>query len=273
VAKQECFGDWVSLMAHQKAAYQLLTELYTPESIMKHATLRNILKWYLHFDTYVSMLSGSSSFIPRTWIIAQYEYYAAQADKSPHDLVLRYEKCLAKTKVSSYDVFELFALANAGTLSDAEFEERAQRLREALVTFESVEASAGLMDPAALVTDFSDSSPDPDDLIAPLEPGIIFGGKLFPTNGLRVGILGLINVFDARMSAFRGIPNPNAEESWKLAWRVAKVTDAIHHWKGSPKGALLSFRAIFALAAFALPTGDRETTWMRRKFAAIESQG
>ena len=43
--RQEFLGDWVNLLGHQRAAYEILTELYTPQSIMDSGMTRIMLGW------------------------------------------------------------------------------------------------------------------------------------------------------------------------------------------------------------------------------------
>jgi len=164
-------------------------------------------------------------------------------------------------------------MANAGQLTDAQFEEQAAKFKEKLDRFE-YEIHPKLRDESYLVEEFPDAPPlDPNDIVNPYEPGVIYGRELFPTNQCHLGLLSLKSVYEARMATLRGngsIP----ESSRKMGWRCAQVVDAIEHYPGSPKGALLAYRAIFALAAFSLPGNDPKIAeWARKKFAAIECQG
>ncbi|KAF2672585.1 hypothetical protein BT63DRAFT_131299 [Microthyrium microscopicum] len=269
---EESLGDWVNLMSHQKAACSILTELYTPKSIMRHPMLRNILKWYMHFDQYVAMLSGTPAVISRDWLEAQHAFYVEEVEKSPNTIVILYEEAMSKTKLISFDIFQLFSQLNTGDLSEAEFQEKATKFERQLNRWRE-DMHPALLNPEHLVTDFSGAPPrDPDDIVDPYEPGLIYSGDLFPTNQFLLGVQGLKNVFDSRMAAVRGVPKPDGAAQ-KLAWDCAKVLDAVQHWPGSPKGAMLSFRAIFSLSAFLLPTGEKEIRWMRKKFAAIEAEG
>jgi len=47
---KEFLGDWINLSNHQKAACNIITGLYTPQTIMEDEMTRVILGWYIRFD-------------------------------------------------------------------------------------------------------------------------------------------------------------------------------------------------------------------------------
>lgn len=257
-------------MSHQKAAYSLLTELYTPQTMMQHPTLRNILKWYLHFDFYVAMLSGNPSIIGRDWLVYQQKYYEQEVNKDPDNIVGLYEEVQARTRLTSNDVFGLLSMHSKGLVTDTEFEAQAAILAQRIEHLET-KLPPQLKDSNKLVTDFTGAPPrHQEDIVDPYEPGVIWGGDLFPTNQYMMGVVGLKSLFETRLAAFKGIP---PKDPAAAGWKVAKVVDAIKHWPGSPPGALISFRSILGLASFLLPPQEKEKLWLKKMLAAIEVQG
>lgn len=262
----------MNLMAHQKAAHQLLTESYTPETIMRHSTLRNILMWYLHFDLYVGMLSGAPQLISREWLVAQHSYYVEQVEIAPEDLGMLLGETSTKTKLVGYDMLNLFGKAATGELSEAYIAEQIAYYADVFDQFER-NLPAIATRPECLVTDFTDAPPrEPDDIFDPFEPGLIYGGECFPTNQVIMNWLGLRIIFETRQAALTN-RNLNTEIMMQSVVRMGKMINAIHYWPGAMKGALLTFRANLSLVAFMLPAGERQKRWAKKRFAAIEAQG
>jgi hypothetical protein len=265
-------GDWVNLMGHQNAAYQIITELYTPDTIMKNGTLRNILKWYIHFDVYVSMLSGSPAIITRDWFEAQHKYYLSRTQEVPDDIIIRYEEQHAWIRLIGHDIALLFRRKMQGAISDAEFTASSSSLRKRLEEWED-NLPPILKDSSKLVVDFPNALPrDPDDIVDPNKPGVIYGGDLFPTNLIILNFIGLKNMFDTRLASFDGT-SISEESKIRLAYRVVQFVDSLQYWSGSPPGILVGLRANFALAVLILPVREKEIKWSRKRFAMIESQG
>lgn len=63
--KQEYLGDWINLLGHQKAAFEILTYLYTPETVMQTEIGRCALKWYSRFDVFGSLMGGFETVLSR----------------------------------------------------------------------------------------------------------------------------------------------------------------------------------------------------------------
>src|SRR6186713_2524290 len=102
-------GDWVNLMGHQKAAYEILTRLYTPHSIMQTELLRKVLLWYTRFDLFVGFQSGGESVLGRDWYVAAHDYYAQKAREDPDNLTLKYEERFSYSRLVAKDSSDLFA--------------------------------------------------------------------------------------------------------------------------------------------------------------------
>jgi hypothetical protein len=60
---KEFLGDWINLSNHQKAACNIITGLYTPQTIMEDEMTRVILGWYIRFDVNSHSLSSPHAFL------------------------------------------------------------------------------------------------------------------------------------------------------------------------------------------------------------------
>jgi hypothetical protein len=269
---QESLGDWVNLMSHQKAAYQILTELYTPETIKSSPLTAIMATWYLHFDTYVGMLSGTPSLLGREWLEALHEYYLGEYRRNPEDITLLYQESMSRIRLLGYDLFRFFNKMSSGQMSESQFETDSQALLERLENWER-NFPVRLMDPNNIVSDFPTSPYDPNDPNDPYKPSFIFGGDNFPSNQFRLGIMSLRNMFETRVAAWKGLPKPE-KHAKTLGTLIFRIVNAVRFWPEAPPGALLSMRSIFSLAIFLnIPSRPREIQWARETFAAIESQG
>jgi hypothetical protein len=265
-------GDWVNLMGHQNAAYHIITELYTPDTIMRTGTLRNILKWYIHFEIYVSMLSGSPAVITRDWFEAQHKHYFSRVEEVPDDLNARYDEQHAWIRLIGHDISLLFRRKIEGTIPDEEFAATSSSLQSRLNEWED-NIHPMLTDKSKLVVDFSNALPrEPNNIVDPNKPGVIYGGDLYPTNLVILNFLGLKNMFDTRLAAFVGT-SFSEEAKHRLGYRLIQMVDSLQYWSGSPPGILIGLRANFAIAVLMLPIRKEEIQWARERFAKIEVQG
>jgi hypothetical protein len=267
-------GDWANVMSHQKAAHQVLTSLCSPLEAAQNPVWRQILKWYVHFDTYVGMLSDYASTIDQTYLVEAAKFYAEAVKTAPDNIVLQYEERSAWMRVITHNIFEIFSKMSKGQIEDVEaFDKRVLGIMAELDDW-GAQFPPALKDPAQLVTDFSDAPPpDPDDVFNPHEPGLIYGGEIFATNQFILGIDGMRHMLATRYATWKGLPKPD-ETSREIAHRMKRVVNAVQYWPGSPAGALLSMKAYFSYAILLQPPAtEREVLWCRKKFAALECLG
>ncbi|KAF2746351.1 hypothetical protein M011DRAFT_93243 [Sporormia fimetaria CBS 119925] len=267
---EEVLGDWVNLLGHQKAAYEILTRLYTPESITKTELLRKVLLWYSRFDLFVGFQSGGESVLSREWYVTIHNWYAKKAKESPENLDLKYEERFANSRLVAKDSNELFAKKAKGVITDESFMEELPKLTERMKDLED-SIDPALLDPSYFVKDLP-GEPDPaDDIVNPYEAGVIWGGSRWTSNYLLMDTYGILFMFHLQVSmALRRPPPPDLT---KKALRVAQVFEAICKYPKSPPGAILEAQATLAIATLFLPKDPRTVQWCRRTFARIESSG
>ena len=66
------------MLGHLRAAHQLLTTLFTPQTIVQDEMRRAILAWYIQYDLFVGTVSGYGMSLDREWISAYEEYCIVQ---------------------------------------------------------------------------------------------------------------------------------------------------------------------------------------------------
>ncbi|KAF2455024.1 hypothetical protein BDY21DRAFT_290284, partial [Lineolata rhizophorae] len=268
---EEFLGDWVNLMSHQKAACEIITELYTPETIMQNETRRKIIQWYMRYDIFAGLMAGYETVLTRDWFTACADYYEAQALEHPDDLGLKFEERLALSRLLATDIAILFAQKGKGTITDADFAAEARSLQQQMAAWER-DIDPRMKDPAKLVTDFSGAPPrDPDDIVDPYAGDFLFGGDLFTTNFALQDYWAVDLMFKSQLAAARGnLADPELRD---IAFKLCHMFEAIELYPHSPVGSVVAVQAGLGMACLFLPKDQKHTMWARRKLATVESKG
>ncbi|CAK7199985.1 hypothetical protein SEUCBS139899_002673 [Sporothrix eucalyptigena] len=210
---EEYLGDWVNLMGHQKAALEMLTEIYTPETSARTPTSRMVVHWYSRFDVFVGIMGGFETALSRDWFTTIVAHYQASLASEPTSLVYKVEECSARLRLISLEMSMLYArakeddgealtTAGGGGLSafpsfapdEAFMREHARILgalhewKHSLDAIVQVDGKPDQMDTGEpefnhhplLVTDFSHAKPvSEDDIVDPYQPGVLYCEPLF----------------------------------------------------------------------------------------------
>jgi hypothetical protein len=258
-------------MGHQKAAYEILTNLYTPQSITQNETLRKALNWYIRFDLFVGFQSGSEAVLGIEWVQANHQYYQSQVQERPNELGPKYEERFAYGKLTATQVALLFSKKTKGQISDEEFVGQVGNLLHKLDTWLD-EVSPELLNPELLVKDFSDCPErDPDDIVDPYDPNTLWGGEIFTTNFMFADIWSVELMFKSLLALAEG--KPSSPEVVALAYKQIQKFESVRLYPHKPYGSLLEVHASFAVASLFMPKDDKHIMWCRKRFAAVESLG
>ncbi|KAJ4291623.1 hypothetical protein N0V90_009518 [Kalmusia sp. IMI 367209] len=174
-AIEEVLGDWVNLMGHQKAAKEMLTQLYDPKTITQSDSLLKIILWYSRFDLFVGFQSGGEAILSRDWYVAVHEHFERKICEHPDDLNLKYDERFAFSRLVAKESSDFFVAKGKGLISDAEFMEQLPRLGERVHELEH-NIDPVLLDPKHKVHTMP-GSPDPDSIVNAFEPDILWGGN------------------------------------------------------------------------------------------------
>ena len=268
---QEFLGDWINLLGHQKAAYEILTELYTPTSIMADPMARIILGWYMRFDVFAGLMGGFETVLSREWFSYAQEFFQHQVTNEPDVLDWKIESAIAQHRLVATDMSLLFARKGKDELSDEQF------LVENAIIARRIEEWRSKMDPALqdpryLVTDFSGARPlDPEDIVNPYIPGVIYSGPLWVMN---IAIIDwyAIDMMHKYQTALTMQTHPSADLGMK-AYASCQLFEAVEFWPQSPPGTVIACQASLGIACLFLPRDETHSMWARRKLATIESNG
>jgi hypothetical protein len=258
-------------MSHQMAAYQILTDLYSPQEIVRNDDSRTILQWYIHFDVFAGMLSGNGTILPRKWFVVCHEWDLQQIKLKPDDVELKYRECCSRSRLLAADVALMFARKSRNDITEEDFNAESKAIDKELRSWET-NLDPILRDPSKLITNYPDAPPrDPEDIVDPYEPNIIFDDELFGTNYITLQFLGLDLMFQYQLSGAQG--EPRFPELQQLALRMCQLVEAIQHHRTTPESALLAIQASLAVATTFLPRDEKHNMWSRRKLATVEALG
>ncbi|GAB7357660.1 hypothetical protein MBLNU459_g0152t2 [Dothideomycetes sp. NU459] len=270
---EEFLGDWVNLMGHQKAALMIITELFTPQTIMQSETHRKIISWYIRFDLFAGFLSGYETVLDREWHVACTEFYLRQARDRPKDLGSLFEEKFGKSRLVALDVSLLFARKANGTLSDEDFASGLIQLSADMAQMEH-ELETAFEDSRTYVKHFPKApklEPE-EDLMNSTDPEFLWADELFTWNFILIDFWAIHLLFKTQVAQV----NPSmtvAMEMGQLAFKVCKMFEALQYCDKESTAMILGAQASLGISAACLPKEEKYTMWCRRKYATVEACG
>lgn len=262
-------------MGHQKAAFEILTQLFTPQSILQSSTGRLILAWYMRFDLLVASLGSLKTSLPRHWIETNEVYCQARALAEVETMEWICEKTESELGLISVDMCLLVSRRKAGELAEDDFKSEHKQLASRLLMWRDT-LPAVLTNPAHLVMASAPASP-------------LHSSKLFTY------FIDHVPLYDEPLCFTTAIicewhsmvlthlcqatDDILAEEAPMLgntaqhAVAVCEIIEAAGRWPAFPKDLLTMLHPSLSLAAMFLPPSTRHHMWLREQFAGLEGCG
>ncbi|KAF5632656.1 transcriptional regulatory moc3 [Fusarium tjaetaba] len=268
---EEYFGDWVNLMGHQKAAFEIITSIFTPQTVMQTPVGRMCLSWYARFDNFVALMGGFPTDLPREWFRAMLDFYQSGITSNPDELHWKIDAWSARLRLISYDMSILFARGSRGQISQEDFMKEHELLNQQLIEWKEKRDPA-LQDPKYLIKDFpSAETLDPDDFVNPYTVGILYDFPLFDVTVLCAEWNSIMIMHKCQSSGMR--PDQLFADLNRHAYRTCQYFETLEFWPSTPRGVLVLIQACIAIAALFCPQDARHHMWFRRKFALLETMG
>jgi hypothetical protein len=258
-------------MGHQKAALQILTNLFTPETAMQSPVSRMIVAWYTRFDVFAGLMGGFRTALPRHWFTTFLETCQDQHSANPAHVEWTMEEAAATLRLISMDMSILYAQGHRGEITHedyrAEYDEITKRLEDWRQNLDP-----SLTNPAYAITSFPNRKPlDENDIVDPYAPGILYEQPLLPTT-LLISEWNSIIIMHKSQSA-----TPQREKLYaelaRHSYAICQTFEALERWSDAPQGVLMLTQACLALSALFLPPDERHRRWIKRKFALVETFG
>ncbi|KAL1842891.1 hypothetical protein VTJ49DRAFT_3908 [Mycothermus thermophilus] len=281
---EEFLGDWINLMGHQKAALEVLTNLFTPQTAIQTPAGRMAVIWYGRFDLFTSVMGSLKPSLPRDWYSAQIEYFDSRAAAEPHNVGWKIESCAAGLRVVSMDMALLYARNAKREMSEEEYAAEHARLGALWDEWKNSWDPA-LTDPAYRVDEFPGRpTPSPEDIVNPFAPGVLYRPPLFATPLLACEYHSIVLLHASQSPAaaalgggcgkgHQAITDEDRARLREHAYAVCQISEAVELWPHSPPGSLFILQSCLALATLSLPRDQKHCMWFRRKFAMLESIG
>ncbi|KAH0597415.1 hypothetical protein MHUMG1_04793 [Metarhizium humberi] len=268
---EEYFGDWINLMGHQKAAFQVIRKIFTPDTVMHTPVGRACIDWYTRYDCYVAIMGGFPTDLPREWFNRMNEYNESQLGASPDEFRWKISSRSTQLRSISYDMSMLYARGSRGQIGPEDFTKEHKRITNELLEWKST-WDAALSVPEYLVTDFSyQRDVVPGDIVNPYMLGLLYEQPLF-TNTLITTEWTSIMIMHLSQSS--DIPAEQVFiEMAKHAYTICQYFETVEFWPLKPKGALIPLQPCISIAALFLPRDSRHQMWVRRKFALLDTMG
>ncbi|KAK1465888.1 hypothetical protein CMEL01_11880 [Colletotrichum melonis] len=269
---EEYLGDWINLMGHQKAAFEMLTHLFTPETATQTPLGRMIVSWYGRFDIFIAMMGGFPTMLAPEWFITFVEYCDQQAVSDEADsLHWKLEAESGRLRVISREMSTLFARGSRGQITPEDFATEHERLQNSLQGWKDGWDHA-LTDPAYYVTDFSHAGPlGEDDIVDPFITGVLYDFPIFSTTLLTSEFNSTMMMHKCQSSTTQR--DHLYGELRGHAYAICQIFEAVERWPSSPRGSLILIQACIALSALFLPQDAKHHNWIRKKFALLETMG
>lgn len=267
---QEYLGDWVNLIGHQRAAHQMLLELFTPETIMSTSLGRHLLSLYARFDIMAGLLGGKEAMLKREWYLVCEEWHHQQVLRNSANINERLAAMVATNRRVGLDMAYLFAKLPKGEISLGEFVTQNEALSQEIGNLRY--AVQALNDGNYTVTDFGENPQlHPGDIVNPYIPGGLFKDRLWPLNYVWMDWYSIALMHKYQTATIMQQPLPPGLPD--LAFEQCRILEAIDRWPDSPEGSALGAHASLGLAAVFLPKDERHTMWCRKKLAQMETMG
>ncbi len=258
------------MLGHQKAAYEILTELYTPQTVMQSETARVILGWYIRFDVFAGLMGGFEMVLSREWFSNAEDFLQQQVTQEPSNLSWKIELAAAKLRLIAMDMSAVFAKIGKGEITFDQFIGENNAIRTRIQEWKT-KMDPALQDSQHLVMDFTGARSEIKSIVDPHIPGIIYKGPLFVMNVCWL-VWYSIDLMHSYQTALTMQKQPSPQLG-RMAYEACQLYEAVEFYPGSPPGSILALQASLVIAFLFLPRDDRHSMWARRKLATIEANG
>ena len=268
-------GDWVNVLYHQKAALEILTSLYTPETIVQTETRLNIVTWYMRYDLLAKITLGDTTWLSREWYAACENHYKQRVRDKPDDVEAKFEELASTCRIRGADMSLLIAARMQNTISEENFAIEAVKLTSGIHEFGQKVATS--FPPSSnfsvrYLPGFSQQhKEDTDTKNGKSQSSLLYDGELFTLNYLLMDYWSITLAFECQQSYVQS--RQASPEMAEIAMKIMKLFDAIQHDPTRPPGALLACQSSLAISSFFLPRDEDLIMACRNRFALMEQHG
>lgn len=207
----------------------------------------------------------------REWFVKQADFYQKQCEEHPDVLAWIYEERYSWARLTGYDLRAFMRKKAMNEISDEDFQKQLE-IFDNLVENIYTDLNPLLTEDSKRLADISDGrAKDPDDIVDPYEPNVLFGGDLYDTNMVLHDMIGFELLYRNLVGMATGKFDNAAIR--KTCLRQCQLYEAATLYSGSPPGIRFSMQAGLALSILFLRANEQEVWWARKAFAEIETNG
>lgn len=245
--------------------------MFTPETIVQTPLGRMALGWYSRFDNFVAIMGGFPTSLPREYVESMVSYCESRVTQaSSENIKWKLAIRTMRVRLVAWNMSSLYARASRGQMSKSEFALEHSRITRELVAWrESWDPE--LTDPKYLVNDFGPVQADPDNIVDPYQPGVIYDQPIFSSTIANLEYHCMM-ITHRTLATYEPAQDLHTDLS-KHAYAAFQHYEAVTQWPRSPKGLTTIIQAAIPMAALYLPRDQRHHMWIRRKFALSEQRG
>ncbi|OAX85459.1 hypothetical protein ACJ72_00137 [Emergomyces africanus] len=267
---EEYIGDWVSVTDHHRAAYRMLTELYTPEKINDNEFRRHMFVWYARFDVISGLLTGNETTLSREWYVTADKFAIEDEANNPGDLNKQLYAWSIRCRKIGLDMASSIAKMSGGLITIEEFTRQSQDISASIDKFE--EAWKSLVHPEHLVMTFDKTVPlGPDDVVDPYVPGKIHDKLYWDLNNCLLDMISTRMMHKYQTGLL--LQQLDLAELQAEALELCAIIETMERWPNRPPDAILQVPSAFAFATLFVPCDEKHIMWCRRKLAKVEQLG
>ncbi|KAK2740759.1 hypothetical protein FQN57_005991 [Myotisia sp. PD_48] len=267
---EEFVGDWVNLVDHHHAAHRMITELYTPETIVLDEFHRHILLWHTRYDVIVGLMAGNAVTLPREWFVEAEKFACQDSANHPDDINKKLLAWAAITKRYAMDLASFLAKGFQGLVSQNEFLTERQMILETLDRMSRFVDS--MADPQYLMTSFPHKTPlTHHDIVDPYVPGLVYGGQLFEVDLCRLELENCKMIYEYQLGSLTQSPNPSVLS--ELALQQCRLIETLDRLPNKPPLFPVLVHNSLGMLCLFLPHNDQHKLWCRKRLAQTEQLG
>ncbi|KAK5467407.1 hypothetical protein LTS15_000379 [Exophiala xenobiotica] len=272
---EEYIGDWVNLVGHHRAAYTMVTDLFTCDMMMETDLGRRIFSWYARLDVIVGLMAGNETRLERQWFEANSRWYHDQIQTDSEadvDIENTLAYFVAANRLLGMDMAALFAGFAKQEIGIEDFRAENDKIIERLN--EMKHHIQSFNDDYHRVKEFPVAAERPlndDDIVNPYVPGGLFKDALWPINFMWLDWYG-IELMQKYQTALL-LQQPIPPELELMSLEICRIYETIERWPDAPNGAILGVHTNLGIALLFLKKDAKHTMWARRKLATIERLG
>lgn len=262
---KEHFGDWVTLLHHQKGGYQILTEIYTLDMVITDPIVNKILEWYMRFDLHAGFLAGRRNVLKLEWFEAHHKGYSRQLQDASVGPMTTCDEKLALNRLLATRVTAVFAKYSNGELNEQQFERELEALQRQFKAWTDDVHPDRIAPGVAQITTFGDF----DAMTEATNTYLAQGNTIGPIQYALVSFWSLELMMKFQKAKAQG--RQLGPDALVLATKIGALIGAIVHGDTTP-GALLNIHAPLGMMGMFLL--DPQTNyWCRKLLVQVECLG